>query len=317
MKCASARHRDPSPALYVKPRLIRHFFLLPMVLLAMLGLGYAGFVISQHNGMRALAESAERQLELHARAVESEINKFNYLPSLLELEDSVAALLDDPDGGPRQAVNEYLEGLNRRSHSRAIYVLDTSGRVQASSNWRDKDSYLGEDLAFRAYFQDAVRGRPGRFYGIGSTSGEPGYYVAHGLEEHGRIIGVAVIKVRLEAIEERWQKARCKPSSATRTASSFSPATRRGGSSRLPRSVHRPRSAWRAACNTTGGRSTSCSHWRVNRSATASRRLPLPAIASSPVVCPRSAICCRAAPCSTAPGISPCSRHWWSYGASR
>ncbi|MBO5393371.1 MAG: sensor histidine kinase, partial [Pseudomonas sp.] len=101
-----------------------------------------------------------------------------------------------------------LEGLNRRSRSRAIYVLDTTGRVMATSNWRDTDSYLGEDLSFRAYFQDAVRGQPGRFYGIGSTSGEPGYYLAHGLEEQGKIIGVAVIKVRLEALEERWQRAR-------------------------------------------------------------------------------------------------------------
>ncbi|MGK9568593.1 hypothetical protein O6461_25185, partial [Salmonella enterica subsp. enterica] len=53
-----------------------------------------------------------------------------------------------------------------------------------------------------------VRGQPGRFYGIGSTNGEPGYYLAHGLEEHGKIIGVAVVKVRLEALEERWQRAR-------------------------------------------------------------------------------------------------------------
>nr|GEZ46661.1 nodulation protein W, putative [Tanacetum cinerariifolium] len=55
---------------------------------------------------------------------------------------------------------------------------------------------------------DAIRGLPGRFYGIGSTTGEPGYYLAHGLEEKGKIIGVAVIKVRLEALEERWQRAR-------------------------------------------------------------------------------------------------------------
>jgi len=80
--------------------------------------------------------------------------------------------------------------------------------VLATSNWRDADSYLGEDLSFRAYFQNAVRGQPGRFYGIGSTNGEPGYYLAHGLEEHGKIIGVAVVKVRLEALEERWQRAR-------------------------------------------------------------------------------------------------------------
>jgi two-component system sensor histidine kinase AauS len=45
-------------------------------------------------------------------------------------------------------------------------------------------------------------------YGIGSTNGEPGYYQAQCLEEHGKIIGVAVVKVRLEALEERWQRAR-------------------------------------------------------------------------------------------------------------
>ncbi|WP_342649513.1 ATP-binding protein [Pseudomonas sp. REB1044] len=206
MKCDPSLLRPAQPA--VKSRLIRQLFLPPLIILLMVGLGSVGYMISESNGIRALSENGERQLELHARTVESEISKYTYLPSLLELEDSVSQLLADPDGGPRQAVNEYLEGLNRRSRSRAIYVLDTNGRVQATSNWRDPDSFLGEDLAFRAYFQDAVRGQPGRFYGIGSTTGEAGYYLAHGLEEHGRIIGVAVIKVRLDTLEERWQRAR-------------------------------------------------------------------------------------------------------------
>ena len=208
MKCDPNLYRASTPALAVKPRLIRHFFLPPLVILMMLGLGYAAYLVSERSGIRTLSENGERQLELHARGVESEISKYTYLPSLLELEDNVSQLLTEPDGEHRQAVNTYLEGLNRRSRSRAIYVLDTNGRVQASSNWRDNDSYLGEDLSFRAYFQDAVRGLPGRFYGIGSTTGEPGYYLAHGLEEHGKIIGVAVIKVRMEALEERWQRAR-------------------------------------------------------------------------------------------------------------
>jgi two-component system sensor histidine kinase AauS len=204
MKCLPAT----KPELTVKPRLIRQLFLPPLILLLTLGLGYAGFLVSEHNSIRALSENGERQLELHARAVESEITKYTYLPSLLELEDSVSTLLNEPDGEHRQAVNDYLEGLNRRSRSRAIYVLDTTGRVQATSNWRDADSFLGEDLSFRGYFQAAIRGQPGRFYGIGSTTGEPGYFLAHGLEEHGKLIGVAVIKVRLETLEERWQKAR-------------------------------------------------------------------------------------------------------------
>ncbi len=208
MKCDPNLYRGAPPSLAVKPRLLRHLLLPLLIILLTIGLGYAGYRISEHFGIRTLNESGERQLELHARTVESELSKYTYLPSLLELESSVSQLLADPTAQNRVTVNQYLEGLNRRSRSRAIYVLDTTGRVVATSNWRDTDSYLGEDLSFRAYFQDAVRGQPGRFYGIGSTTGEPGYYLAHGLEEQGKIIGVAVIKVRLEALEERWQRAR-------------------------------------------------------------------------------------------------------------
>ncbi|KTC20334.1 histidine kinase [Pseudomonas marginalis ICMP 9505] len=208
MKCDPNLYRAAPPSLAVKPRLIRQLFLPPLIIALMVGLGYIGFCISDYYGIRTLSDNGERQLELHARTVESELGKYTYLPSLLELESSVSKLLADPNQETRQTVNDYLEGLNRRSRSRAIYVMDTTGRVLATSNWRDADSYQGEDLSFRAYFQKAVRGQPGRFYGIGSTNGEPGYYLAHGLEEHGKIIGVAVVKVRLEALEERWQRAR-------------------------------------------------------------------------------------------------------------
>ncbi len=106
-----------------------------------------------------------------------------------------------------------------------MYLLDTNGRVLATSNWSDPDSYLGEDLSFRAYWQDAMKGKPGRFYGIGSTRGEPGYYLAHGLVHGGRIIGVAVVKVKMDASRNAGRRRAWKPSSATRTASSSSPAT--------------------------------------------------------------------------------------------
>jgi two-component system sensor histidine kinase AauS len=208
MKCDPSLYRAAPPSLAVKPRLVRHLFVPPLIILLMIALGYVTFLFSEKNAVKALGENGQRQLELHARTVESEINKYNYLPSVLELESNVSDLLNNPSAALRSKVNDYLEGLNRRSRSRAIYVLDTTGRVLATSNWRDADSYLGEDLSFRAYYQDAIRGLPGRFYGIGSTTGEPGYYLAHGLEEKGKIIGVAVIKVRLEALEERWQRAR-------------------------------------------------------------------------------------------------------------
>ncbi|MBU1332252.1 MAG: sensor histidine kinase [Gammaproteobacteria bacterium] len=208
MQCPVIRLRHLPPALTVKPRLARLLLLILLLLLLVLGCGYAGYYLSERSGIRDLAENGERQLELNARAVESEITKYTYLPSLLELDYNVTRLLQTPTPYRRQLVNDFLEGLNQRSGSLAIYVLDRSGRVLATSNWRQASSYLGEDLSFRAYFQDAVQGKPGRFYGIGSTTGEPGYYLAHGLRSGEQIIGVAVVKVRLDSLEQRWQRAR-------------------------------------------------------------------------------------------------------------
>ncbi|MCY1348780.1 C4-dicarboxylate transport sensor protein DctB [compost metagenome] len=207
MQCRTP-HCPVPPSLTVKPSRLRNLLLPLLLILLTLGFGYGGYLLSIGAGTRALIENGERQLELHARGVESEISRYTYLPSLLELETNVTRLLLDPTPYRRGLVNAYLEGLNRRSGSRAIYLLDTSGRVVATSNWQDADSYLGEDLSFRAYFQDAMQGKPGRFYGIGSTTGEPGYYLAHGLVHGGHIVGVAVVKVRLDAIEQRWEKAR-------------------------------------------------------------------------------------------------------------
>ena len=168
MQCLPAStHAD----LIVKTRLLRHLSLACLLLLLVLGSGYAAYLLSDRSGIQTLAESGERQLELNARAVESEITKYTYLPSLLELEGNVSRLLQFPTAYRRHHVNQYLAGLNQRSGSLAIYVLDLDGRVIATSNWDRADSYLGEDLSFRAYYQDAVQGKAGRFYGIGSTTG--------------------------------------------------------------------------------------------------------------------------------------------------
>ena len=207
MRCPQPSPCALPPSLTVNPRLLPPLYLPLLAILLMFGCGYLAYHLSEQAGLRALADNGERQLELHARAVESAISTHTYLPSLLEVEDGVSRLLLAPSEARRTRVNQYLEGLNQRSGSRAIYLLDRSGRVLATSNWRDADSFQGEDLSFRAYFQDALQGRPGRFYGVGSTTGEPGYYLAHGLRHDGQIIGVAVVKIRLDPLEQRWQRA--------------------------------------------------------------------------------------------------------------
>lgn len=207
MQSPHPRPRALPPSLTVNPRLIPPLHVPLLVLLLMLGCGLVAYQLSERAGLRALADNGERQLELHAGALESAISLHAYLPSLLELEDSVGLLLREPSEPHRAQVNAWLAGLNQRSGSRAVYLIDRSGRVVATSNWRDADSFQGDDLSFRPYFQDAMQGKPGRFYGLDSITGEPGYYLAHGLRQDGEIVGVAVVKIRLEPLEERWQRA--------------------------------------------------------------------------------------------------------------
>ncbi|MFW9338839.1 hypothetical protein ACOQPF_12280, partial [Glaesserella parasuis] len=73
MKCDPTLYRAAPPSLAVKPRLIRQLFLPPLIFVLMIGLGYAAYLVSENNGIKSLSESGERQLELHARTVESEI----------------------------------------------------------------------------------------------------------------------------------------------------------------------------------------------------------------------------------------------------
>lgn len=90
------------PSLAVKPRLVRQLLLPIPLLLLMLAFGYGGYRISENAGIRTLAENGERQLELHARTVESEISKYTYLPSLLEAGAQRQPVADRPDAVPAE-----------------------------------------------------------------------------------------------------------------------------------------------------------------------------------------------------------------------
>jgi two-component system C4-dicarboxylate transport sensor histidine kinase DctB len=153
--------------------------------------------------------SAEQQLDIYVLGLRSELARYDYLPEVFAKSGDIVALLarsDDPEAVDR--VNRYLEEVNRGAQTSAIYVLDLNGVVRAASNWSAADSFVGMDLSFRPYFIDALSGRTGRFYGIGTTSGLPGYYFSQGISKGGRVIGVAAVKVSLDRLEQTWRGAR-------------------------------------------------------------------------------------------------------------
>jgi two-component system C4-dicarboxylate transport sensor histidine kinase DctB len=169
-------------------------------------MGFAGYQTSEYQALRTLRAEASHRLDLFAAAVDGIVNRYAHIPATIQLNQEVLALLRSP-GRPDVAVaaaSRYLEQLNAYIGGIALFVMDQRGIVLATSNWQQPDSFLGEDLSFRSYYLTALGGQPARHFAIGTTRGDPGYFVAHPIRDGGRVVGVAAIKIGLGPLDQAW-----------------------------------------------------------------------------------------------------------------
>ena len=146
--------------------------------------------------------SAQR-LDGFALSLEATLSRHESLPGLLALDPSLSSVLHEPASPQRvAAANAYLEAAQQGASVAAAFLIEASGKTLAASNWRQPRSFVGHNYAFRPYFRDAVERGLGRFYGVGVTTGEPGYFLAAPIREQGKVLGVIVVKVGLESMEQ-------------------------------------------------------------------------------------------------------------------
>ena len=190
----------------------RLFKALVLLMLLALAVGVAGFAAYRWSLAASIAElraHGKHRLDLYAGALEREIAHYATVPGMLGLDRELIELLRDettqltPERVKR--ANLFLERLNARTGSQAIYVMNERGLVLSSSNWQQPNSFVGQNFSYRPYFSSAIQGKPGRFYGVGTTSGEPGYYLSYGVAADERWIGVAAIKIGLDRLEQTWR----------------------------------------------------------------------------------------------------------------
>lgn len=82
--------------------------------------------------------------------------------------------------------------------------MDRAGDTLAASNWRDELTYVGHNYRFRPYFIETQKGRTGRFFAIGATTGRPGYFFSHPVLRAGLNVGAAMVKVNLRPLQDGW-----------------------------------------------------------------------------------------------------------------
>ena len=92
--------------------------------------------------------------------------------------------------------NELLDRYSQTEEGFGVcYIMDLAGLTIASSNRNQSDSFVGKNYSFRPYFKQAALGLQGRYFALGVTSKDLGYYTSAPVRnEQGGIIGVAVIK---------------------------------------------------------------------------------------------------------------------------
>jgi two-component system C4-dicarboxylate transport sensor histidine kinase DctB len=155
----------------------------------------------------AIIERATHRLDVDESTLKGELTRYDYLPALLSLNPDIADLLRHPtDAALIARVNRYLADVTVDSQAAAIYVLDLRGTTLAASNWNQAISFVGQNFSYRPYFIDALNSGTGRFYGLGSASGLPGYFYAARIGENGHALGVVATKISLDAIEGLWQR---------------------------------------------------------------------------------------------------------------
>lgn len=157
------------------------------------------YALSWQRGVADLRVNAGARVERYAGSLRSTVDRYEFLPYLLSLHPYVHDLLLHPeDRAVVQRANDYLFDVNQRAKASAAYVINANGLALAASNWREKATFVGQEYRFRPYFIDAIGGALGRFYGVGTTSGEPGYFVSQPILVDGKIQGVVVVKLNLE-----------------------------------------------------------------------------------------------------------------------
>ena len=166
----------------------------------------AAWRIAERDAMRGEQEQAQRQLDLYAQALQQRIDRYRTLPQVLALDPELrAALLAPLDAAGRDELNRKLERANSVTRSSTLTLIDADGVALAASNWRLASSNVGQDYGFRPYVREALARGEGRFYGIGVTTGEPGYFLSQAIrDDRGRALGVIVIKIELAALEREW-----------------------------------------------------------------------------------------------------------------
>ncbi|MCK5539261.1 MAG: hypothetical protein KAI79_20735, partial [Bacteroidales bacterium] len=178
-----------------------------LVLLIISFFSLLGYLIGERIIMTQAQNDASMLASSSGDFLISEISRFELLPSMVQMCSCVKNLLEEPDNTDiRDKTNLKLEEIVSLSDAQVVYLLDINGHTLASSNWKSKQSFVGNNYSIRPYFIDAIDNKTGRYIALGLTSKKLGYYLAKPIMSNNSIQGVLVVKIGMDILQEKLQQ---------------------------------------------------------------------------------------------------------------
>jgi two-component system C4-dicarboxylate transport sensor histidine kinase DctB len=205
----------------------RFFYSLPVILLLIVAV--AGWFATDYLGNKArqaiISESQAAVLAL-STYVSSTLTNIEKAVNVLAGSPLIAPALISKRGQDIAHAHSVLDRYNSAISASVSYLMDAEGLTVASSNRKDPDSFVGKSYRFRHYFQEAAKGQPGRYFALGITSGNRGFYASYPVQDRrGKVLGVVAMKKDLDEMGTFFRKYPFAFSSV-RKALFFCPASR-------------------------------------------------------------------------------------------
>ena len=187
----------------------KHFlYSLPMILLLIVAV--AGWFATDYLGNKArqeiISESQAAVLTLSTYVSSTFINIEGAAKSLAGSPWIASALLSKREQDIEHA-NSALDRYNSAINASVSYLMNADGMTVASSNRKDPDSFVGKSYRFRPYFQEAAKGQPDRYFALGITSGNRGFYASYPVQNRlGKVLGVVTMKKDIDDMGTFFRK---------------------------------------------------------------------------------------------------------------
>ncbi len=160
---------------------------------------------AERHALQIKTDALQQVAQANVLGLRGIAEKHGYLPYAAARHPDVQSLLLHPSDPLLSAkVNHYFSDIKDRTESAALFVMSTNGMTLAASNWNNADSFVGQSYQRRPYFKQAMQGQRSFFYGVGLTTGKPGFFIAEPVLSQGQVIGVIAVKVSLSPLENSW-----------------------------------------------------------------------------------------------------------------